>query len=576
MGLPKIAAHMETALLPEASADGYLVMQRGEFTGPLTLEELRAGLAADRFSPSDLVQHGKMPLWQRADRVIASVEETLVSAGAPGWREIFAAALERLRTDVRVASVPTAGVFLAIGIAAWLAARWPMMLWLPWFLPPVIAGVLALTRGRLRRGLLLLLAVATVPAVVVLLRPRTSVPPPAPAPVAPAPVEPSATFSPETTRALLAEIPPSASLPAAPPPPAAEPVTGQVRQLPPLPPEGPVALKSEPAPVSAPVAPGDLVQIHRDCFIVVKGDEGNGSGFLCRLGGRTVLLTNNHVVAGLRQPQFTQLNGLRVEVGAAESAAGYDLMRLSLSTPPARPLEAMSDLEAHARIGDAVLVLGNTGGGGVVTSLEGKLLGIGPDRIEVSSEFIPGNSGSPIIHVPTGRVIGIATYLTKRYEEFAGSARGPGSGDVVVRRFGFRIDTAKKWEPVNWVAFQAEAAQLRKISQLTGDVFDFVAALREQRAPQFATDTLRRPAMEWVGKTGRSDLSEADRRSATQGFLGALRLMVRADVVAAESGLRYTFFRDELRQEREIRDRLYKSFDDEVRRMTSPGARAGF
>lgn len=79
-----------------------------------------------------------------------------------------------------------------------------------------------------------------------------------------------------------------------------------------------------------------------------------------------------------------------------------------------------------------------------------------------------------------------------------------------------------------------------------------------------------------MGKTGRSGLSEADRRSATQGFLGALRLMVRADVAAAESGLRYTFFREELKQEREIRDRLYKAFDDEVRQMASPSAPAGF
>jgi hypothetical protein len=329
-------------------------------------------------------------------------------------------------------------------------------------------------------------------------------------------------------------------------------------------------------PGAAPVAPGDLVQTHRDCFVVVNGHEGHGSGFICQLGERTVLLTNNHVIAGMRRPRFTQLSGAQIGVGAADSATGYDLMRLALTAPPASPLEALENLDAHARIGDDVVVLGNTGGGGVVTSLEGRLVGIGPDRIEVSSEFIPGNSGSPIVHVKTGRVIGIATYLTRRYEEFAGPPSGPRPGGIVVRRFGYRLDTVKKWEPVNWAAFQAEAAQLRKISQLTGDVFDFLEALREGQAPNFATDTLRRPAMEWVGKTGRSGVSEADRRSATQGFLGALRLMVRADVVAAENGLRYTFFRDELRQEREIRDRLFKAFDDEVRRMASPSGRAGF
>jgi S1-C subfamily serine protease len=566
---------MDSAPPPEASADEYFVMQRGEFIGPVTLEELRFGLEHGRFGWRDLVQRGRTPVWHRAEKMIAAGAAELGPATAPGWGEIFAAARGRLQRDVRTASVKTAGVFLAAGIAAWLLSRWPVALWLPWFLPPVIAGVMALTRGRLRRGMVLLFSVAVVPVLATALRPRN----PTPAePARTAPALPQARSIQTPLPAQPSLPPPTAAVATTPaPPPAAETVTGQVRQLPALPPEPPAALKSKPKPASAPpAAPGDLVQTHRDCFVLVTGDEGHGSGFICRLGGRTLLFTNNHVVAGMRQPRFSQLSGAQVSVGAAESAAGCDLMRLALPAPPAHPLEAMTDLEANARIGDEVVVLGNTGGGGVVTSLGGDLLGIGPDRVEVSAEFIPGNSGSPIVHVKTGRVIGIATYLTRRYEEVAGQARGPRSGEMVVRRFGYRLDTAKKWEPVNWAAFQAEAEQLRKISQLTGDVFDFLAALREGHAPQFATDTLRRPAMEWVGKTARTGVSEADRRSATQGFLGALRLMVRADVTAAETGLRYTFFRDELRQEREIRDRLYKAFDDEVRRMASPSGRAGF
>lgn len=578
--LTNIARVMESAQLAAAD-DAYYVLRRGEILGPLSVDELRAGADSGRFAPADLVQHGAAPIWRRAEAVLESMGTALPPGNTTGWRGIWRACWRQLSSDLRAASVRTGVFFVGLGIAIWLLSHWPVTLWLPWFLAPVVAGVLALTRGRLRSGISLLLMVGLVPAAIAMLRPHGAKV--APAPAAPNPARAKAELPQPVPAAKQEEHVPerlvaTEVLRVVEP----EPVVAQVRQLPPLPPERPMALKAVPpaalanAPDAPPVAPGDLVQRFRDCFVVVKGDEGNGSGFICRLGGRPVLLTNNHVVAGLKQPQFTQLSGARVGVGAAEAAAGYDLMRVALTAPPSKALEALTDLEAHARIGDDVVVLGNTGGGGVVTSLEGKLLGIGPDRIEVSSEFIPGNSGSPIVHVKTGRVIGIATYLTKRYEEFAGPARGARSGEVVVRRFGYRIDTAKKWEPVNWATFQSEAAQLRKISQLTGDVFDFLAALREQREPQFSTDTLRRPAMEWVGRTGRSGVSEADRRSATQGFLGSLRLMVRADVVAAESGLRYTFFRDELRQEREIRDRLFKSFDDEVRRMASPSGRAGF
>lgn len=572
--------------------------------GPVTPEELSSGIRDGRFAASDLVQHGDHPIWHRAASVLAAEQMAARPGVLVGWREIAAAVIGRLRSDIRSASLATAGVCLLLGVAAWLFSRWPVMVCLPWFIPPVAAGVLALTRGWLGRGLLLLLSAAAVPALLSLLPAQTALE----SPESGVPVLPRVQAASAPAVPVVAEVP--ALKPE--PEPAATPapksllsnlptvdtgaITARVRQLF-LPPERPSSLKpveshattdaaaasaagavtaAAKVPAAAPMAPGDLVQRHRDAFIVIKGGEGHGSGFLCQLGGKTWLLTNNHVMAGLQQPQFTQLNGTRVAVGGADSATGYDLMRLALTQPTSAPLEAISSLEANVQINDDVVVLGNTGGGGVVTSLEGKLLGIGPDRVEVSSEFIPGNSGSPIVHVKTGKVIGIATYLTKRYEEFAGPVRGSKTGEVVVRRYGYRLDTVKQWEPVNWNVFHAEATQLQRISLLTGDVFDFLGALREKRDPQFSTETLRRPATEWFAKVGRNRLSEADRRSATQSFLASLRSMVRADVIAAESSLRYTFFRDELKKEREIRDRLYKSFDDEVKRMASTVGRTGF
>jgi hypothetical protein len=209
-----------------------------------------------------------------------------------------------------------------------------------------------------------------------------------------------------------------------------------------------------------------------------------------------------------------------------------------------------------------------------VTSLSGKLAGVGPDRIEVTAEFIPGNSGSPIVHIPTGKVIGIATYLIKRYEEFSGQNSQMAKPAVAtVRRFGYRLDGIAKWEPVNWAGFHAEAEQLRQISALTSDIFDFLDAVRRRAEPQFGTDTLRRPANEWINTVRRSQVSAADRSRATQNFLSSLRFMVRSDVTAADGRLRYSYFREQLRKEREVRDRLFKAFDDDVKQMTSPTMR---
>jgi hypothetical protein len=382
----------------------------------------------------------------------------------------------------------------------------------------------------------------------------------------------------------------------------------------PTPPSLPDFLPASPSPAPAatrpPTAtPDDLIHRHGDAFIVVKDREGAGSGFICRAGDKTYLFTNIHVVAGMAQPTFTKLDGTTLRPGPADAAAGHDILRFTLEELPPRPLPAMADFASQVSIGDDVVVLGNSGGGGVITSISGKVIGIGPDRIEVSAEFIPGNSGSPIIHAKTGQVIAVATYLTSRYEEFAtnpGGASGgntppatpapaappprgrggspddpppptasptPGVGALVVRRFGYRLDSVRSWEPVNWAVFRQEAEALRRISLLTEDIFDFLNALRTEREPSFSTETLRRPATEWLNAVRTRGRSQADRLRMTQGFLSALRLMVRGDVASVEGRLRYSYFREELRSEREVRDRLYTAFDTQARRLASPSQR---
>ena len=316
-----------------------------------------------------------------------------------------------------------------------------------------------------------------------------------------------------------------------------------------------------PAPAPAPAKPETF---RSGALVIIRDEHGAGSGFIADQNGKRYLFTNCHVAAGMKHPVFTLLDGTQLTPIAIEAAAGHDIIRFALKEEPAQSFE-IATIES-ARMGDAVAVYGNSGGGGVVTSLPGKLVGIGPDRIEVSSAFIPGNSGSPIIHVPSGRVLGIATYLTKGRDEFGSD---PGKSEVI-RRYGYRLDSVKQWEPVNWQGFQAEADQVEKISLLTQDIFNFLEALERKKKPDFATDTLRKPAEEWRQTMSRRQLSAPDRKNATQSFLTSLRSMTRSDVVAAESKLHYSFFREKLQKERSARDELYKSFDTSIARMSAP------
>ena len=623
-------------------ANQYYVLKGREILGPFSTEDLEAGLANGHFAGTDFVQVEGHASWLPLQHLISDPQDDMRGALAPTWGTILSWLWLRFRYNLGEQSLAAGIVCVAVGLLSLVLSRWPIVFWLPWTVAAAVAAFALLRRRQAREGWLLLAAAACVPviAAIVASQPKhapgpdakessfeaaapvasqnaTSLPPSTPQLAAPREEPPTTAVVPQTSSMAtpspavenhgLAASPAQA---AAATPPSADPAPGLAGKLLPSPSQGSSQEMTSPktsmlVPGSSASAPGggDLMQQHRGAFTVVKGRDGSGSGFICRVGTQTWLFTNVHVAAGIKAPQFTQLDGKSIAPGAADAAVGRDILRLAIAQPPPGPLEAVDDLEQNVRIGDDVFVLGNSGGGGVVTSLKGEIVGIGPDRVEVTAEFIPGNSGSPIIHAKTGKVIGIATYLTKRYDDLAGDSRKPtppqatptprprsapgfpfppqtspapatpaptGRGTLIVRRFGYRLDNVAAWERIGWDEFQRESEQMQKISKLTEDVFDFLAALRKHTEPQFATDTLRRPATEWLKTIRLKRVSEPDRVRATQGFLNALRFMVRADVTAAEPQMKYSYFREELAQERVIRDDLYKSFDDEARELSSP------
>jgi hypothetical protein len=118
-------------------------------------------------------------------------------------------------------------------------------------------------------------------------------------------------------------------------------------------------------------------------------------------------------------------------------------------------LELLPRMEQQVKIGDAIIVAGNSEGEGVVRELPGKITGLGPDRIEVDATMVPGNSGSPIILKSTGQVVGVATYLSippwMREGSKSPNYKSPTSLNEI-RRFGYRLDTVTTWiksDPAN-------------------------------------------------------------------------------------------------------------------------------
>ena len=297
-------------------------------------------------------------------------------------------------------------------------------------------------------------------------------------------------------------------------------------------------------------------------LVLATGDEGAGSGFICRNGTGTLLYTNVHVIADLERPTFTRNDGVIVSPGRGEVAAGRDVARFEVTPAPPKPFETITNFDANVRIGDAVAVLGNSGGGGVVTSILGAIDGIGPDRIEVSAKFIPGNSGSPIIHLKSGKVIGIATYAMLR------SADTRLGTDATVRRFGYRIDNAATWEGINWPVFRRDADSLKKIALVTEDLFVFLRTYPHVESQAIRTQSLLRDYSDW-SNTVRTSTVDSEKLSATERFLREVRFLASSDVNSAGQQLTYTYFRDELSKQKKIRDRITTSIDNASSRAPS-------
>jgi hypothetical protein len=303
----------------------------------------------------------------------------------------------------------------------------------------------------------------------------------------------------------------------------------------------------------------ELVKTYSGSLVFVEDKGGAGSGFVCSIGGKKFVLTNQHVVAGHPGASLTLLDQSPIKVGQAAAAVGHDIMSLALLTDT-KAMDMMLEVEKNAAIGDEVVVLGNPEGARVIKPFLGKLVGIGPNLVEVSAEFVPGNSGSPILHLKSGKVIGIATYLTVR--DMDGLS---GRTEPKVRRFGYRIDSVKQWQPVVWAAYNEEFATMERIKERTHDL---AALLREMartggvKAANHQNPAIRRPLDKFNEAASGKGIIPTDRARALKDLMGAMRTASESDIEAANVRVRYDFFRKELTEEQRVRAQFYKIFDD--------------
>ncbi|HEY5749193.1 MAG TPA: serine protease [Chryseolinea sp.] len=204
-----------------------------------------------------------------------------------------------------------------------------------------------------------------------------------------------------------------------------------------------------------------------NAVVTISGDHGAGTGFVCLFNKKPFLATNQHILAVGRRLSIRTRMGKPLISQIFYVAEDADIALIQCTSIPSEviPLELANLPDASIIENDSVIVAGNSKGDDVITQTPGRLRAIGPLRIEVDNPVYPGNSGSPIFHSATNKVLGVLTEARQlRFSDIEkASFRSKNSSiKTDVRYFGHRIDSVQKWAILDWHTFQQTQSLIRQ------------------------------------------------------------------------------------------------------------------
>jgi len=211
-------------------------------------------------------------------------------------------------------------------------------------------------------------------------------------------------------------------------------------------------------------APLKLTKTVDSAVVVIRVPGGGGSGFLAFLDGKKYIVTNQHVLMGAPAPDVHIFfnDGTEAHPTKPEIVGDLDLARIEIATDR-EPLKCAA---GNPALGTHVLAVGNSLDAGVITAGAGTIRGVGDTEIEVDCDFVPGNSGGPIVD-PSNSALAVATYI--RFGEK--DAATAGTRYEKSRRFAVRVHDGMAWTPITqWPAYAAVGAKIHEAQRLSEEV----------------------------------------------------------------------------------------------------------
>jgi len=212
----------------------------------------------------------------------------------------------------------------------------------------------------------------------------------------------------------------------------------------------------------------------KSAMVVITGDKGSGTGFFAKIKDNVFLVTNMHVISGQTSIKAKSMDGTDVQIAGIFGAHDADIALLKLTTVPTAYFESEQSVNTANKTGDTILVPGNSLGGGTILQTEGKIVAIGPVKIEHDAPTFHGNSGSPILSTNSWKVLGVDTEsVTVSMSDKSDSASARNSGSQIkssVRLFGYRLDSVAQWEAIEWAKFAQQSKKLEEADALVSAV----------------------------------------------------------------------------------------------------------
>lgn len=196
-----------------------------------------------------------------------------------------------------------------------------------------------------------------------------------------------------------------------------------------------------------------------------------GTAFIARMRGNLFVVTNLHVVRDAEEISMRTIDGVDLKLpNVMYIAKNQDAVLFPISELPegSVALDILEDVPGNVRVGDHIVACGNSQGRGSFLRSAGEVVAIGPSIIEMNCAIFKGNSGSPIYHASTRKVIGVVSHLSAGVSNPFDAATKMRSNSPIkssIRYFGQRIDSTKQWEKVGMSDFISQCEDIRVFAE---------------------------------------------------------------------------------------------------------------